>query len=143
VSWPVIGLEFASSLTAIALVASQLREGLPLRHAVVLSLVLLLVPFWHLFLKSCGHVTFVLEGTHLLTQHYPFATRNRRIPIAEILGIQVKAELDDEGKVTHYSLLLVRDSEGSNCLVDRLPTAEDARVLAQQIEALVRSARTR
>ncbi|HYQ43044.1 MAG TPA: hypothetical protein VER11_13780 [Polyangiaceae bacterium] len=143
VGWLVVALEFAASLAAIALAANQLQEALPLSYAILLALVLLLIPFWHLFLKSCGHVTFVLEGNHLLTQHFPFAARNRRIAVAEIQGVQVNAELDDEGKLTHYSLLLVRDQKGTDRLVDHLPSAEHARVLAQQIDTLVRTARTR
>jgi len=143
VGWLVIALEFAGSVTAIVLTGNQLQEALPLPHANLLALALLAVPFWHLFLKSCGHVTFVLEGNCLVTQHFPFSARNRRIPLAEIRGIQVNAELDKEGNVTHHSLLLVRDQASTDRLVDHLPSAEHARALAQQIDTLVRIGATR
>lgn len=143
VGWLVIGLEFAGSVAAIVLAGNQLREALPLPHANLLALALLVVPFWHLFLKSCGHVTFVLEGNCLVSQHFPFSARNRRIPLAEIRGIQVNAELDEEGNVAHHSLLLVRDHASTDRLVDHLPSAEHARALAQQIDALIRIGATR
>jgi hypothetical protein len=138
VGWLVIGFEFLGSVAAIALAGNQLKEALPLPHANLLALALLALPFWHLFLKSCGHVTFGLEGNCLVTQHFPFSARNRRIPLAEIRGIQVNAELDDEGNVTHYSLLLVRDHASTDRLVDNLPSGEHARALAQQIDTLIR-----
>jgi|GEM_PF-1968864 len=143
VGWLVIALEFAGSVAAILLTGNQLREALPLPHANLLALALLAVPFWHLFLKSFGHVTFVLEGNCLVSQHFPFSTRNRRIPLAEIRGIQVNAELDKEGHVTHHSLLLVRDHASTDRLVDNLPSAEHARALAQQLDTLVRIGATR
>ncbi|HEX2672714.1 MAG TPA: hypothetical protein VHM25_17645 [Polyangiaceae bacterium] len=143
VGWLIIALEFAGSVAAIVFAGHQLQEALPLPHANLLALALLAVPFWHLFLKSCGHVTFVLEENFLVSQHFPFSARNRRIPLAEIRGIQVNAELDDEGHVTHHSLLLVRDHASTDRLVDHLPSAEHARALAQQIDTLVRIGATR
>jgi len=136
VGWLVIGLEFAGSVAAVALTGSRLPEAPSRLH--LLALALLAVPFWHLFLKSCGHVTFILDGASLVTQHFPFSVRNRRIPLAEIRGIQVNAERDDQGSVTHYSLLLVRDHATTDRLLDDLPSAEHARALAQQIDGLVR-----
>lgn len=138
VSWLVIALEFAGSVAAITLAGHQLQDALPLPHANLLALALLALPFWHLFLKSFGHVTFVLESNCLVTQHFPFSARNRRFPLADIRGIQVNAELDDQGNVTHYSLLLVSDHASTDRLVDDLPSGEYARALAQQIDCLVR-----
>jgi len=139
VGWLAIVLEFVGSVAAIAFAGNELPEVLQLPHVNLLALVLLIVPFWHLFLKSCGHVTFVLEGDSLVTQHFPFGSRNRRIPLADIRGIQVNAELDAEGRLTHYSLLLIRDRTSIDRLVDHLPSAEHARALAQQIDALLRA----
>jgi len=138
VGWGVIVMEFLGSFAAIVFAGNELSGFLRLPHVNLLALVLLIVPFWHLFLKSCGHVTFVLEGDSLLTQHFPFGSRNRRIPLADIRGIQVNAELDDEGRLTHYSLLLIRDRASIDRLVDHLPSAEHARALSQQIDALLR-----
>jgi hypothetical protein len=73
-----------------------------------------------------------------LTEHFPFRSRNRRIPRAEVRGIQVNAELSDQGVVTHYSLLLIREKSCPERLVDHVPSAEHARVLAQQIDGLLR-----
>jgi hypothetical protein len=143
VSWGVIALEFAGSVAAIIVAGNQLQEALPLPHANLLALALLAVPFWHLFLKSFGHVTFVLDGNCLVSQHFPFSARNRRFPLTEIRGIQVNAEIDQEGHVTHHSLLLVRDHASTDRLVDHLPSAEHARALARQIDFLVRIGATR
>ena len=83
-------------------------------------------------------VTFAVDGDCLVSQHFPFSVRNRRIPLADIRGIQVNAELDEEGNVTHHSLLLVRGHASTDRLIDNLPSAEQARALAQQIDLLVR-----
>lgn len=136
--WTVIALEFVGALAAIAFVGNELPELLQVPHANLLALALLIVPFWHLFLKSCGHVTFVLEGESLLVSHFPFGSRNQHIPLADIRGVQVSAEMNDDGKLTHYSLLLIRDHAHTDRLIDDLPSADLARALAQQLDALIR-----
>lgn len=143
VGWLVIALEFAGSVAAIAVAGNELQEALPLPHANLLALALLAVPFWHLFLKSCGHVTFVVDGDCLVSQHFPFSVRNRRIPLADIRGAQVNAELDGDGNVTHHSILLIRDHASTERLIDDLPSAEHARALAHQIDILVRGGPSR
>jgi len=85
-----------------------------------------------------GRVTFRSEAGYLLTDHFPFRSRNRRIPSADVRGIQVNAELSDQGVVTHYSLLLIREQQSPERLVYNVPCAEHARVLAQQIDGLLR-----
>jgi hypothetical protein len=50
----------------------------------------------------------------------------------------VNAELNDEGNVTHYSLLLIRDHASADRLVDNLPSAGHAIALARQIDTLIR-----
>ena len=142
VGWLVIALEFVGSVAVIVLAGNELQEALPLPHANLLALALLAVPFWHLFLKSCAHVTFAVDGDCLVSQHFPFSVRNRRIPLSDIRGIQVNAELDEEGNVTHHSLLLVRGHASTDRLIDNLPSAEQARALAQQIDHLVRGGRS-
>jgi len=137
-SWLFIALEAAGAVAAIAISGSELRETLPLPHANLLVLALLAVPCWHIFLKVCSTITFQMEAGCLLTRHFPFTFRNRRIPVLGVRGIQVNAELDDKGNVTHYSLLLIRDHSRADRLVEKLSSAEHARVLAARIDGLIR-----
>ena len=137
-SWFLIALEAAGAVAAIAFSGSEREEALPLPHAKLLALALLVVPCWHVFLKACGKISFRVEAGCLHTEHFPFSFRNRRIPVVDVRGIQVNAELNDKGRVTHYSLLLVRDHSSTDRLVEKLYSAEHARTLAQQIDSLIR-----
>jgi len=138
VTWSFIALEVVGIIVAVVFAGNELRQALRLPNANILPLVLLVVPLWHSLLECCGSIAFRVQGNCLLTRHFPFRSRNRRIPVADIRGIQVNSELDDEGRVRHYSLLLIRDHASTDRLVESLPSAEQARVLAQQIDSLIR-----
>ena len=137
-SWLFIALETAGAAAAIAVGGSELQETVPLPHANLLAFALLAVPCWHIFLKTCSTVTFQVEAGCLLTRHFPFTFRNRRIPVLGVRGIQANAEHDDKGNVTHYSLFLIRDHCSADRLVERISSAEHARVLAARIDGLIR-----
>ena len=64
-----------------------------------------------------GRTTFLVQEGCLVTRNFPFASHNRRVPVADIRGIQVNAEVNEEGAVTHYSLLLAQRS-GTDRLID-------------------------
>jgi hypothetical protein len=137
-SWFLIALEGSGAIAAIVVSGRELRAALPFLHANFLALALLAVPSWHILLKVCGQISFRVEAGCLLTRHFPFTFRNRRIPVGDVRGIQVHAELDSRGIVTHYSLLLISDHSSTERLVERLPSAEHASVLAQRIDSLIR-----
>jgi len=141
-AWFVIALEAACVIATVVLGGEQLDQALALPYANLLPLALLVVPCWQLFLQAYGRITFRVEEGCLLTRHFPFRSRNRRIPVVDVRGIQVNSELDDKGVVTHYSLLLVRDHSGTDRLIDKLPSAEHARALAQRIDSLLRLSTT-
>jgi hypothetical protein len=138
VGWLFIAGEVASVL----LVFVGTREGLlkysSIPHASLLPLLLLALPAWHAFMKLYGRTTFLVRGGVLQTRHFPFSSRDRDIPTRDIRGIQVNAELNEEGVVSHYSLLLVGQHSDTDRLVDDLPSAEHATRLAEQLDMLVR-----
>ena len=139
VGWFVIAGETLSVLLAAAFSGDTLSHFVPSPYGKWLLLSLLaLVPIWHAVLKLYGRTTFLVKEGNLVVRHFPFKSQNRRIPVRDIRGIQVNAEVNEEGKVTHYSLLLVDQRFGTDRLVDHLPDAADARHLAQQIDVVVR-----
>jgi len=111
-----------------------------LRHA---GLLLFLVPVAHITAKLFGHVTISVVGQDLVLRHFPYFFRNRRVRISDIDGIQLNAERDREGEITHYSLLVIGLGLTSDRLVHYVPEAEQANELAQRIDALIAPVRSK
>ena len=119
-------------------------------HGRLLPLLLLVVPLWKGLLKHYGRITIFVKDGYLVLYHFPFTSRNRRVLLEDIRGIQVREVLrkittgssDDSTTetVADYSLMLITDYSAPEPLIEDLPNPEHGRELARQIDVLIRPA---